>query len=228
MSDASDRTDDDGDSPTYVDTPYGLMTADGRWYHIPEADVREYAGAVLNHVSLDRLVRWADAWMDSPRTVTIWLLPPLLWVLPVGWAVGGAVALYVGWALASPALPSVGAVRAASGLRSAIVQGIYYAVILSYMASVGQYAAVGTGLAAFVLFRWGIVGWAFGAVLRPLRRRLYPLPVTDQVLRGLIVRAALKYRVSVPQVDALTSDILDNWGARTGSDDSADPPPSTS
>jgi len=63
------------------------------------------------------------------------------------------------------------------------------------------------------------VGWLVGAGLRPLRRRLYPLPVTDQVLRGLIVRAALKYRVSVPQVDALTSDILENWGARTESDD---------
>jgi hypothetical protein len=33
------------------------------------------------------------------------------------------------------------------------------------------------------------------------------------------VRAALKYRVSVPQVDAITSDILDNWGAQSDADD---------
>lgn len=223
MSDESDTTDADRDGPTYVDTPYGMMTADGRWYHIPEADVREYAGAVLDHVSLDRLVQWADAWLDSPRTATLWLLPPLLWGMPVGGAVAAAVALYVGWALASPAWPGVGAARVASGLSHTLVQGGYYVVALSYLAAIEQYAAVGTGLAAFVLFRWGIVGWAFGGVLRPLRRRLYPLPVTDQVLRALIVRAALKYRVSVPQVDALTSDILENWGARTESDDEDDP-----
>ena len=219
MSDAQNTTADDGNAPTYVDTPYGMMTAAGRWYHIPEADLREYAGAVLDHVSLDRLMQWADAWMDSPRTVTLWLLPVLLWGLPIGWAVATAVGLYVGWALASPALPSVGAVRAASGLSHAIVQGGYYVVVLSYFASMEQFAAVGTGLAAFVLFRWGIVGWVLGGAVRPLRRRLYPLPVTDQVLRGLIVRAALKYRVSVPQVDAITSDILENWGNRTEPDD---------
>jgi len=215
MSDDPDTTASDGESPTYVDTPYGMMTAAGRWYHISEEDVREYAGAVLDHVSLDRLVQWADTWMDSPRIVTLWVLPLFLWAFPLGWAVGGAVVLYVGWVLASPALPSVGAVRAASGLSHTLVQGGYYVGTLSYLASTEQYAAVGTGLAAFVLFRWGVVGWAFGAVLRPLRRRLYPLPVADQVLRGLIVRAALKYRVSVPQVDAITNDILENWGAQT-------------
>jgi len=196
---------------TYVDTPYGMMTEAGRWYHIPEADVREYAGAVLDHVSLDRLVQWADAWVDSPRTVTLWLLPLLLWGLPPAWAVGSAVALYVGWALASPALPSVGAARVTSWLSSAVVQGLYYVATLSALAALKQYTAVGIGLAAFVLFRWGVVEWATRKGLRPLYRLLYPLPVTDQVLRGLIMRAALKYRVSVPQVDALTKDIIKNW-----------------
>jgi hypothetical protein len=196
---------------TYVDTPYGLMTEAGRWYHIPEADVREYAGPVLDHVSLDRLVQWADAWVESPRTVTLWLLPPMLWQLSPGWAVGGALMVYVGWALASPALTSVGGVRVASGLSSPIVQGLYYVATLSALAAIEQYAAVGVGLGAFVLFRWGVVEWAARKGLRPLQRRLYPLPVTDQVLRGLIMRAALKYRVSVPQVDAMTKDIIENW-----------------
>ncbi len=201
--------------PTYVDTPYGMMTAAGRWYHIPEADVREYAGAVLDHVSLEKLLEWADAWIDSPRILTLWVLPLLLWGLPVRWAAGAAVVLYVGWALLSPALPIIGAVRVAAGLRHVIVQGLYYVLTMSVLAANEQYAAVGVGLAAFILFRWGIVEWAFRWGLRALRRMIYPLPVTDQVLRGLIVRAALKYRVSVPHVDALTSDILENWGTRT-------------
>ncbi len=209
-------------SSTYVDTPYGLMTENGRWYHIPEDDVRTYAGAVLDHVSLDRLVQWADAWVESPRTVTIWLLPPLLWSLSPAWAVGGALALYVGGALASPAVPGVAAVRVASWLGHPVGQGLYYVVILSVFAAVEQYAAVGVGLAAFVLFRWGVVEWAAKKGLRPLQRALYPLPVPDQVLRGLIVRAALKYRVSVPQVDDLTKDVIENWGMETGSGEGTD------
>jgi hypothetical protein len=209
----------DENPSTYVDTPYGMMTEAGRWYHISEADLREYAAAVLDHVSLDRLVQWADAWVDSPRTVALWVLPPLLWSLSPGWAGGCALALYVGWALASPALPSVGAARATSWLGSPLVQVFYYAVTLSVLAALRQYAAVGVGLAAFVLFRWGVVQWGARKTLRPLQRMLYPLPVTDQVLRGLIMRAALKYRVSVPQVDAITKDIIENWDTKSGSTD---------
>lgn len=209
----------DDSAPTYVNTPNGMITAAGRWYHIPEDELREYAGDVLEHVSLENLVQWADVWLDSPRTVTLWVLPLFLWGLSLGWAVAAAVVLYVGWALASPAVPSIGAVRVASVLENVILQGTYYVVTLSLFALDEQLGAVAVGLSAFVLFRWGIIHWIGRAGLRALRRWLYPLPVTDQVLRGLIVRAALKYRVSVPQVDAITQDILENWGAQSDADD---------
>jgi len=208
----------DGSASTYVNTPNGIVTAAGRWYHLPEEEVQEYAGDVLNHVSLEELIRWADVWLDSPRTVTLWMVPVLLWGLSLSWAVGAAVALYLVWALASPAMPSIGAARVASVLKNVILQGTYYVVTLSIFALNEQLGAVAVGLSAFVLFRWGIIHWMGRATLRVLWRKLYPLPVTDQVLRGLIVRAALKYRVSVPQVDALTRDILENWGAQSDAD----------
>lgn len=209
---------DDG-NPTYVDTPYGMVTASGRWYHIPEDDVRAYAGGVLEHVPLDRLIRWADAWLDSPRTVTLWLLPVLLWALPIGWALVAGVGLYGGWTLASPAFPGPWTAWVVSGLQNVLVQGGYYALTLSSFALGDQFAAVGVGLVAFVLFRWGIVDWGTGLVLRPLVKWLYPLPVSDQVLRALILRTAVYYRVSVSQVDDLTADIIDNLNARTAESD---------
>lgn len=209
---------------TYVSTPHGLFTTNGHWYHIPESEARAYAGAVLDHVSLDTLVRWADAWVESPRTVALWALPVLLWILPLGWAVGATLGLYGAWALVSPSVPAVIAARGMVHLRRRTVQGLFYAVALSALAGTGHLPATFVGLAVFVLFRWGVLDWMAQAGLRPLQRTLYPLPVTDQVLRGLIVRAALKYRVSVPQVDALATDILANWRAQTD----ADPEPASS
>jgi hypothetical protein len=203
---------------TYVSTPYGLFTTAGHWYHIPESEARAYAGAVLDHVSLDTLVRWADAWVESPRTVALWALPALLWALPVGWAVGAALGLYVAWALGSPSVPAVAAARTMTVLQRRAVQGLFYAGALSALAVTGHLPATFVGLGAFVLFRWGVLDWTAQIGLRPLQQLLYPLPVTDQVLRGLIVRAALKHRVSVPQVDALATDILANWHARTDAD----------
>jgi len=201
----------DGGSPTpYIDTPYGLLTEGGRWYHVREKDVEEYAGTVLDHVPLEQLLRWADTWVDSARTVTVWALPLMLWGLPVEWAVGGALTLFVAWALLSPALPSLLAVRAVSALDHVLAQALYYVVAMSAVAAAEMYGALGAGLVGFVLLRWGVLEWAIGYVVRPLRRALYPLPVADQVLRGLIVRVALKHRLSLPQVDDITRDILDN------------------
>lgn len=209
--------------PTYVDTPYGMVTASGRWYHIPEEDIRAYASDVLEHVSLDRLINWADAWLDSPRTVTLWLLPPLLWALPVGWAVAAGVGLYGGWTLVSPSFPGPWAAWLVSGLQNVLLQGGYYVLTLSAFALADRFAAVGVGLLAFVLLRWGIVGWGARLGLRPLLKWLYPLPVTDQVLRALILRSAVHYRVSVSQVDALTADIIENLSAQSAeSDESID------
>ena len=212
----------DGPPPTFVNTPYGMVTAAGRWYHIPEEQARDYAGEVLDHISLEDLVERADLWIDSPRTVALWLMPLVLWALSPVWAVAATAGLYLGWALASPAVPSLWGTRAVRLLSSTLAQGGYYTIVLSLFAMADRFAAVGVGLAAFVLFRWGIVDWAVRGGLRALRRRLYPLPVTDQILRGLMVRAALRHRVSVPQVDAITQDILDNWGARTDAEDAAD------
>jgi len=208
-------------SPPYVDTPYGILTEGGRWYHVTEENVQEYAGAVLDHVSLEQLLQWADTWVDSARPVVLWCLPLMLWALPPVWALVGAIGLFVGWALLSPALPSLLAVRTVSGLEHVLAQALFYVFAMSAFAAAEMYAAVGVGLAGFILLRWGIWEWAVGYVVRPIQRLLYPLPVADQVLRGLIVRVALKYRLSVPQVDDITKDILDNLHGHEDAGDDA-------
>lgn len=213
---------------SYVSTPDGLVSTNGHWYHIPESRLRAYAGEVLDHVSLDDLVRWADAWMESPRTVALWALPGLLWALPDTWAVVGTAALYVGWALLCPSMPAVRAAQVGTVLNTPTIQGLFYMGGLSALAVAGHHPAMVIGLGAFVLLRWGVVDWVVQKAIGPLRRRLYPLPVTDQVLRGLIVRAALKHRASVPQVDTVTTDILENWGATTDATPASDAGSSTS
>ena len=208
-------------SPPYVDTPYGILTEGGRWYHVTEQEVQDYAGAVLDHVSLEQLLRWADTWTDSAKAITLWGLPLLLWGLPVGWAVGGAIVLFVGWALLSPALPSLLAVRVVTVLDHVLAQSLYYVLTMSFFAAAEQYAAVGVGLGGFVLLRWGVLEWMSGYLIRPLQQALYPLPVADQVLRGLIVRVALKHRLSLPHVDDITEDILENLRSHQDTDDAS-------
>ncbi|MFQ5572557.1 MAG: hypothetical protein ACE5G0_23020, partial [Rhodothermales bacterium] len=39
---------------------------------------------------------------------------------------------------------------------------------------------------------------------------LYSVPVPDQVLRSLILRAAMHYRVSLPELDRMEQEIIKN------------------
>lgn len=208
------------DLPTYVDTPYGLLTATGEWYHVTEDDLRDYAGEVLEYVPLDTLLEWADVWIRSARAVTLWALPGLLWVFPPLPAAASALGLYVGWKVFSPAMTNVATLRVVRWMENVVLQGLYYTFALSAIAVLGGTAKTIVGLAAFILFRFGAVQWALTPVLRPLWRALYPLPAADQVLRSLIIRIALKHRLELSQLDTMTREILNNWSVRTNEQDS--------
>ena len=66
---------------------------------------------------------------------------------------------------------------------------------MSWLAALDRYAAMSVGLVGFILLRWGVLRM----VVRPLAKvfwgSLYRMPVSDHVLRAIIVRAALHYRI---------------------------------
>jgi len=137
-----------------------------------------------------------------------------LLTLPPLWAaiLGGA--LYVMLEMLAPSIPHPTAARVIGWMRGAAVQGAFYVFTLSILAAQEAFTALGIGLAGFILFRWGVVDRVFTPVLRPVLRVLYPLPVPDQVLRGLIVRTALKHRLELSQLDDMASDMMNMWSDR--------------
>jgi hypothetical protein len=203
----------DEDGPPYVDTEYGLLTATGQWYRVREADLRDYAGEVLERVSLEKVLALSDAWLRSPRVVAAWGLLAALAVLPAGWAALTAAGAYVGWTAVHPLLAGPLVARASRALENALVQGAGYAVALSALGTAGALPSVGAGLAGFLLLRWGVVDWAAERTLLPLVDRAYPLPAADQVLRGLLIRIAVRRNLTVPQVEGMRRSILDRWGS---------------
>lgn len=207
-----------GEAPVYVDTPSGILTRGGSRYRTREADLREYAGDVFEHVTLQTLLNWADAWQHSSRTVFVWTLPvwigACLWTGAPVWAAAVAgLVVYGVWYVASPAFPSPKLAAAMEYLCHPLAQAVVYVPVLSYWAGADAFGAAATGIVGFVAARWGLLDAAASALLDPIRRRTYPLPVGDQVLRGLIHRVALAHRVSVGHVDAVTSNILRKWAS---------------
>lgn len=196
----------------YVSTPQGLFTASGVWFQATEEALRDYAGPVLEHVSLAELVRRAERWLRSPMTLAAWSLPLLLVALAPAWAALVTLVLFCGWTLLCPSLVSRRAARVAGWLEQPWLQGLFYVLVLSMLAAQGRFWAVGVGLAGFLLLRWGIVRRFLRAPLRMGARRLYALPMEDQVLRAFILRAGLRHGVALPQLDRIREQIARRWG----------------
>ena len=199
------------DTPDYVDTPAGLLAADGTHYHTTEALLRDYAGPVVEAVGVGPLLRRAGAWLRSPRTLAVLALPPLLAVAPWWVAAGVALVLFALWSALAPGTVVLGLTKAAPVAESAALQGLAYVIALSLFAAAGRFDAVWTGLAGFVAVRLGLVELALGPVVRAMQTSLYPLPPADQTLRSLLVREALRRGVSLEGFDAIEDRVREFW-----------------
>ena len=197
--------------PAYVDTPAGILAADGTRYHTTEPLLREYAGDVIDAVGLDVLVRWAGVWMRSPQTLAVLVLPSLLAVAPWWIALTLALALYTSWSTAAPGLALPGLAPVAAILEHPVLQGLIYVGALSAFAAAGDFVAVWTGVAGFVALRLGLVEAVVRQALAGVLEALYPLPPADQTLRAFIIREAIQRGVSLPGVDEMERRVRTFW-----------------
>lgn len=192
----------------YVDTPTGVFTAAGVWFRTRVALLEEYAGAVLEHEPLARLLASAEVWLRLPQLLVLWLLPLFLWFFSPLQAALGAFVVFLAAAVLGPSFVSRRVVGLLRVLDLVLLQAFYYVFMLSVLAAQERLTAVWVGLGGFIVMRWGLVQWAVKPLVEILARTLYRLPVPDHVLRALILRAALHYNVALPEIDAIEREVL--------------------
>lgn len=192
---------------TFVETPMGLFTVEGVWFHTTEERLRAYAAPVVEREGLGPLLALASAWLGSPRTLTLWLLPVALLGGPVLGSIAAA-GFFLAWSVLSPAAVPPWAARLVRRMDSIPLQAIYYVVVLSWMAGQGATGATVAGLVGFIGLRWGVFDRLARPLVEALHRRLFPLPAADAVLRSLVVRLAIQGGTPPPDVARMEEDIL--------------------
>lgn len=200
------------EAPAYVDTPLGIVAADGTQFRTTEPLLREYAGNVLDAVGLDVLVRRTGVWLRSPQTLAVWLLPALLAIVPWWFALTLTLALFASWTVAAPGLASPALAKVAAVLEHPVLQGLVYVGALSAFAAAGAFAAVWAGVAGFVALRLGLLGAAVRPALAPVLDSFYPLPPADQTLRAFIIREGLRRGVALPGIGEVERRVRNFWG----------------
>jgi hypothetical protein len=194
--------------PIYLDTPAGIITPGGLRFATTQALLEEYAGPVLEKEPLERLIVRTEVWLRSAQTLALWLLPILLLFLDPLLAGGLSLFAYVAWDVVSPTMVSRRVAATLRILELPLVQGVLYVAVLSILGSWGRIGAVGIGLAGFIGFRWQLIPIALRPLVGLLRRPLLNLPAPDQVLRGFVLRGALRHDVRLPQIEDLRDRLL--------------------
>ncbi|CAN5576245.1 hypothetical protein BH23BAC4_BH23BAC4_08860 [soil metagenome] len=206
-----ERRKEDDSKIHFVEGPGGIVTAGGVRFKTTVGMLRKFAAPVLDRVGLDVLLKRAEVWLDSGRTIALWLLPVLLLVLPPLAAAILVLAVYLVWEILSPSFPSVILVGLLTPLQHPAAQGIYYALLLTWLYLGGDVAASIVGVVLFVLFRLEVVARVARPVLRKSHQNLYTLEVPDQVLRALILRAAMHHGINMAQLSDIESDVRTWW-----------------
>jgi hypothetical protein len=195
-------------APLFLDTPRGLVTANGTQYRTNVAQLRAYAGPILDRVGLERLIDLSERTLQAPQTLALVGLPLLLLGLAPAWAALIALSLAALAFVWTPLLAGPSVARAWRVLGLVPVQLVLYLFVLSLLAAQGALTSVAIGLLGFVLLRWGVVTWALDRLLGPLADRLNRLPRPDATLRALIVRTALRSGLPNAQIDAMQRNLI--------------------
>lgn len=186
-----------------------MFTASGTWFHVTRADLEDYAGEVLKRVELERLVTDAESVVRSPQVITVWMLLGLLFFTSPAQAALAAAVMFLAWSVVGPGFVTLPILRLYRALDLVPLQGLAYVTVLSVLANQGNLVGLGTGLAGFVLLRWGVVGRILDPIAAAFRKSLYRLPLADQALRAVIVRHALATGSRLAELDDMERRMLD-------------------
>ncbi|MFW5973520.1 MAG: hypothetical protein ACOCTG_05960, partial [Bacteroidota bacterium] len=160
---------------------------------------------------LPRLLADADLWLRSPQTLAVWSFAAFLFVLPPVAALLASLTVFLGWQVVGPLFVHLSLLPIFRVMDAVLLQGLVYVIVLSIFASNGVFSVVWIGVAGFILYRWGIAGRLLASLLRRLQASLYDLPLPDQVLRGMILRTALRNDISLPQIQIIERRIRQKW-----------------
>ena len=197
----------------FVDTGRFIVTGSGTVFRSTKKSLDEYAPGLTERVPLEKLVGDADLWLRLPMDLSLWVLPIGLFQGGPWIGATGMISVYLVSAVLSPAEVSLYAVPMVRLLDRVTLQALYFIVTLSILAQNGRFPELWTGVGGFVVLRWSLLARAVEPVVHSLTKRLYSMPVPDQVLRAVMIKYAIRFGVSIPSLSDIEEDVRSITGS---------------
>jgi len=190
----------------FIETPRGIFTSAGNWFHITSEALERYAPGLLKVHSLEKLIKQSEIWIRSADNIGIVLFMLLLYFSGLYPALLITFFFVPVWHINKSSVISIPLTNFLWLIDKEIVVVIISMLVLSWMGIAGEYASVFVGIVVFCVLKFGwlrfIVEWLYGKMIQGT------LLLNDRVLKMVILKHAIREDIPVKEVAAMEKEIL--------------------
>ncbi len=190
----------------FIETPRGIFTSAGNWFHITSEALEKYAPGLLGVHPLEKLIKQSEIWIRSADNIGIILFMLLLYFSGLYPALLITLFFVPVWHINKSSIISIPLTNLLWVIDKEIVVVIVSMLVLSWMGISGEYVSVFVGIVVFCVLKFGwfrfIVEWLFGKMIKGT------LLLNDRVLKMIILKHAIREDIPIKEVDAMEKEIL--------------------
>lgn len=187
-----------GSDQLFIETQLGIVTRTGEWFHITTGHIKKFVPGLLKEVSLEVLIRDAQAWVRSADSLALTLLMTLLMLINPWLAAISTLAFHWLWYTYKSALVNRWTGKVLAWMNSDGYHFIIALVALSYLGMYGMYLALAIGIIFFFVFRLGLLGKIWNKLTADK-----PLTLNDRVLKMVLIRYAMSKDLSPQSIQQM-------------------------
>lgn len=190
----------------FVETPAGIFTRNGNWYYMTTELIKKLSPEVLSQKSLDDIVNDSETWVRSSDSVAVWTFIILIHLIPVSLAFFTAIGVLYLWHLGKSALISKPLTLVVRFLSNESVILVAAVASISYLGIAELYTELFLSLLFFLVLRFG---WLRKLFDRFYQQRSGAMTLNDRVMKMVVVKTAIAYRLEVPGLRAMEQELID-------------------
>ncbi|MFU8858812.1 MAG: hypothetical protein ACNA8K_00175 [Cyclonatronaceae bacterium] len=189
----------------YIETPVGIFTPAGNWFHTSGEAVEQFVPGLLNRKPLSELIRDAEVWIRSADNLSILLLLILLVTSGLVPAITVTAVFLPLWHIAKSG--------AFSRLITVFLRLIDIEIVLlllavgplSWLGMEGFYYELLAGLAGFIILKFGLYRRFIDYLYELLNGGAIPL--NDRLFRMVLVKHAMAFGIRTDEVAEMDKNI---------------------
>lgn len=173
----------------FVETKMGIITQTGDWFHTTSEHIETFAPGLLDKVSLEALIKEAQAWVASAGSLSLIILYALLFLINPWLAAIMTLVFHWFWYHYKSGFVIRGAGKFLQFLNS---DGFLFVIAFFALSVLGfqqEYAATGIGIFFFFVMKPGLLrkGWE----KLEKSRKSDGLTLNDRVLKMVIIKRGM-------------------------------------